>query len=74
MSNVAFSDSLPGEGYVSLASAAEYFEVSEKTLRRMIMRSEIPAYRLGGNVRGPIRVKISEIEAAMFPMCSAASA
>ncbi|WP_145943494.1 helix-turn-helix domain-containing protein [Corynebacterium glyciniphilum] len=56
------------EPYVSLQQAAEHFSVSEKTLRRFTARKEIPAYRLGRQ----IRVRISELEAAMVPMGSAA--
>lgn len=59
------------EPYVSLSVAAEHFAVSEKTLRRMIARQEIPAKRLGRGPRAAIRLKISEVEAAMFPMGSA---
>lgn len=53
---------------MSLQQAAEHFSVSEKTLRRFTARKEIPAYRLGRQ----IRVRISELEAAMVPMGSAA--
>lgn len=60
------------EPYVSLSVAAEHFSVSEKTLRRMISRCEIPARRLGKGPRAAIRLKVSEIEAAMFPMGGAA--
>lgn len=59
------------EPYVSLSVAAEHFSVSEKTLRRMIARAEIPARRLGRGPRASIRVRLSEIEAAMYPMGSA---
>jgi excisionase family DNA binding protein len=59
------------EPYVSLSVAAEHFAVSEKTLRRMIARQEIPARRLGRGPRAAIRVKISEIENATFAMGSA---
>lgn len=63
--------SISPEPYVSLSVAAEHFSVSEKTLRRMIARQEIPARRLGRGPRAAIRVKVSEIEVAMFPMGSA---
>lgn len=68
MSSVAFD--VP-EPFVSLAVAAEHFSVSEKTLRRMISRAEIPARRLGRGPRAAIRLKISEVEAAMYPIGSA---
>lgn len=56
------------EPYVSLATAASHFAVSEKTLRRHISARKIPARRLGRQVR----VKISEIEASLIAMGSAA--
>jgi excisionase family DNA binding protein len=72
-SRVSASTSSPAvapraERYVSLSVAAEYFSVSEKTLRRYIADRKIPARRLGRQVR----VKISEIESAMDLMGSAA--
>lgn len=56
------------EPYVSLSVAAEYFAVSEKTLRRWIAERKIPARRIGRQ----IRVKISELEASMDALGSAA--
>lgn len=58
----------PAERYVSLQDAADHFSVSDKTLRRYIAERKIPARRLGRQVR----VKISEVEAAMDLMGSAA--
>lgn len=63
--------SISPEPYVSLAVAATHFDVCEKTLRRMIARQEIPARRLGRGPRAAIRLKISEVEAAMYPIGSA---
>lgn len=62
------SPAAPAERYVSLADAADHFSVSDKTLRRYIAERKIPARRLGRQVR----VKISEVEAAMDLMGSAA--
>ncbi|WP_425304734.1 helix-turn-helix domain-containing protein [Corynebacterium marinum] len=56
---------------MSLSVAAEHFSVSEKTLRRMVARAEIPARRLGRGPRAAIRLKLSEVEAATYPMGSA---
>lgn len=67
MSDVAFS--IAGrEPYVTLADAALYFSVSEKTLRRYIAERKIPARRLGRQ----IRVKVSEIENSLTRMGSTA--
>ncbi|QGU01620.1 hypothetical protein CKALI_03695 [Corynebacterium kalinowskii] len=59
------------EPYVTLQHASKHFAVSDKLLRRMIAQKQIPAYRIGGRCRGPIRLKISEIESAMYPMGAA---
>lgn len=56
--------SMPVEPYVSLSEAAQYFSVSERTLRRHIASRQIPAKRLGG----AIRLKLSQVEEAMTPM------
>lgn len=56
------------EPYVSLDTAAAHFSVSVKTLRRHIADKKIPARRIGRQ----IRVKISELEASMTLMGSAA--
>lgn len=57
------------EALVSLDVAAEHFSVSRRTLTRWIEQRQIPAYRLAGRT---IRVKISELENAMYRMGSAA--
>ena len=59
------------EPWVSLSVAADYFGVSEKTLRRGIAAGEYPARRMGASPGSAIRVKLSEIEATMYPMGSA---
>lgn len=55
------------EPYVDLNAAAEYLGVSAKTVRRMISSQEIPARRVGGP-RGAIRLRLSEIDAALYPI------
>lgn len=59
------------EPWVGLSVAADYFGVSEKTLRRGIAAGEYPARRMGSSPGSAIRVKLSEIEATMYPMGSA---
>lgn len=58
------------EPWVGLSVAADYFGVSEKTLRRGIAAGEYPARRMGASPGSAIRVKLSEIEATMYPMGS----
>lgn len=55
------------EPYVDLQAAAEYLGVSTKTVRRMISDGQIPACRVGGP-RGAIRLRLSEIDAALYPI------
>lgn len=55
------------ERYVSLSVAAEHFSVSEKTLRKFIAARQIPARRLGRQ----IRLKLSEVEHSMEAMGNA---
>lgn len=55
------------EPYVDLNAAADYLDVSTKTVRRMISDGQIPARRVGGP-RGAIRLRLSEVDAALFPI------
>jgi excisionase family DNA binding protein len=50
--------------YVSLTAAAEYADVSTKTLRRWIAESRVPGYRAGRL----IKVDLNELDAALRPM------
>lgn len=45
------------ERYVSVRTAAEYFELSTRTIERMISRGDIPVLKIGRSNR----VRISEI-------------
>ena len=42
-----------GQQYYRLAKVAELFDVSEKTLRRMITNRQLKATRIGGSIRIP---------------------
>lgn len=55
------------EPFITLADAADYLGVSTKTVRRMISDRQLPAYRVGGQ-RGAIRLRLSEIDSALFPI------
>lgn len=57
---------------LSLNGASAYIGVSPKTLRRRIAEGAIPAYRLEGS-RG-LRIKRSDLDAAMRPIPSAVMA
>ncbi len=50
---------------LSVAQAAERLSVSEKTVRRLIARGELPAVQLGGQ-RGPIRLDERELIAWLY--------
>lgn len=58
------------EAYVDLETAASYLGCSKKTVRRMISDGQVPARRVGGP-RGAIRLRLSEVDAALFPIGSA---
>lgn len=58
---------MTGEPYVPLATVAEYFSVSEKTLRRWLADRTIPAIRVGRQ----IRLRLSDVEGTMTKMGSA---
>jgi excisionase family DNA binding protein len=49
--------------WASLDQAAEHLDVSTATIRRMISRGELPAYRLGKRL---LRVDMNEVEAAIY--------
>lgn len=48
---------------LSIANAARRYDISQKTLRRMIDREEIKAYRFGGT----IRLRIRDLDRAAKP-------
>lgn len=45
--------------YVGIIQAAEYLDLSEKTIRRMIDRGELTAYRFGPRI---VKLKLSELD------------
>ncbi len=51
--------------YLTLAEAAEWYGVSERTLRRRIADGSLPAYRVGPR---SIRVKAVDVEALAEPI------
>jgi excisionase family DNA binding protein len=50
--------------FMSLAEAANWVGMSEKTLRRWISEGTLPAYRFAGRSQA-IRLKVSDVEALL---------
>jgi excisionase family DNA binding protein len=50
--------------YVTTAEAAEYLNVTERTIRQMVFDGRLTAYRSG---RRLVRLDLDEIDAAMVP-------
>lgn len=55
----------PVRRYVPLSAGAEYLSCSERHIRDMIARGEIPGYRLGNKA---IRVDLNDLDAALDPI------
>jgi excisionase family DNA binding protein len=53
----------PVPRYVSMGEAAELLGVTDRTIRNLISRGVLPAYRLGGKNR--VRIKLSDVETAL---------
>lgn len=56
--------------YVGIYDAATYLDVTPKTVRRLITRGELRAYRLG---KRRIKLKTADLDALLVPMGGAAS-
>jgi len=55
--------------YVKIAAAAEYLQVTDRTIRQMIADGRLTGYRNGPRL---VRVDLNEIDAAMQPFGGAA--
>lgn len=55
--------------YVKIAEAADYLQVTERTIRQMIADGRLTGYRSGGRL---VRLDLNEIDAAMQPFGGAA--
>lgn len=55
--------------YVKIAEAAEYLQVTDRTIRQMIADGRLTGYRSGGRL---VRLDLNEIDAAMQPFGGAA--
>jgi excisionase family DNA binding protein len=59
----------PRRRYVKVAEAAEYLQVTDRTIRQMIADGRLTAYRSGTRL---VRLDLNEIDAAMRPFGGAA--
>lgn len=55
--------------YVSIADAAEYLNVTARTIRQMIADGRLTGYRNGNRL---VRVDLNEVDASMKPFGGAA--
>lgn len=55
--------------YVTIAIAAEYLDVTTRTIRQMIADGRLTGYRSGSRL---VRLDLNEIDAAMRPFGGAA--
>jgi excisionase family DNA binding protein len=49
-----------GRAYVGIPEAAEYLDLSEKTIRRLIESGRLTAYRFGSRV---VKLKLADLDA-----------
>ena len=61
----------PERGYIGLQGAAAYLDVNPMTVRRMIARGELTAYRLGGQAGRLIKIRVADLDALMAPIGAA---
>ncbi|ORV91199.1 DNA-binding protein [Mycobacterium interjectum] len=59
----------PRRRYVKIAEAAEYLQVTDRTIRQMIADGRLTGYRSGGRL---VRLDLNEIDRAMRPFGGAA--
>ena len=61
---------IPGpRRYAKIAEAAEYLQVTDRTVRQMIADGRLTGYRAGTRL---VRVDLNEVDAAMTPFGGAA--
>ncbi len=58
-----------GRRYAKIGEAAEYLQVTDRTVRQMIADGRLTGYRSGSRL---VRVDLNEIDAAMRPFGGAA--
>jgi excisionase family DNA binding protein len=60
---------IPRRRYVKIAEAADYLQVTTRTVRAMIADGRLTGYRSGGRL---VRLDLNEVDAAMQPFGGAA--
>lgn len=58
-------------GFIGIPEAATYLDVTTKTVRRMIARGQLDAFRLGDRL---IKIRIADLDALMTPVGGAVMA
>lgn len=58
-----------GERPATIAQAADFLQCSQDTVRRMIARGELPAYRYGGRL---VRIELADLRRLRRPVTSLA--
>lgn len=53
--------------YVGMGGAARRYDVSERTIRRLIAEGDLPAYRVGRQ----IRIRVADLDALATPIPAA---
>ncbi|GLE52325.1 excisionase family DNA-binding protein [Mycobacterium montefiorense] len=59
----------PRRRYAKIAEAADYLQVTDRTIRQMIADGRLTGYRSGGRL---VRIDLNELDAAMKPFGGAA--
>lgn len=59
----------PRRRYVKIAEAADYLQVTDRTIRQMIADGRLTGYRSGTRL---VRIDLNELDAAMQPFGGAA--
>ncbi|MCH8200093.1 MAG: helix-turn-helix domain-containing protein [Chloroflexi bacterium] len=54
--------------WLTLHEAAEYLRVSERTMRTLVVREQVTAYRI--NPRGALRFKADDLDEALEPIAA----
>jgi excisionase family DNA binding protein len=65
MSHSTAAPAAAGRRYSTLADAATYLNVNQRTIRRLIADGVLTGYRLGGRL---IRVDLDEVDQSMRPI------
>jgi len=55
----------PHRAHLGIPDAAAYLDVTPKTIRALIARGQLKAYRLGNRI---VKVKIADLEAVLKPL------